>query len=146
MMCPQLDQPIRNNSIMSMSKTPIIEDAVSIVSVKDVRATVAFYVDVLGFEDRMVSDDDNFAIVVHGDAAIHFLRTDDPGALRATAENISIYLWVKHVDALYEQLKAGLDTLPDGRVRAPFDQPYGMREFHVKDPDGCLLFFGENNE
>jgi hypothetical protein len=28
-------------------------------------------------------------------------------------------------------------------VHAPFDQPYGMREFHVKDPDGCLLFFGE---
>ena len=134
----------RNYSIPSMSKTPIIEDAVSIVPVKDVRATVAFYVDILGFEDRMVSEDNSFAIVIHGDAAVHLLRTDDPDALRATAENISIYLWVKHIDALYEQLKNGLDKLPEGRVQEPFNQPYGMREFHVKDPDGCLLLFGEN--
>jgi hypothetical protein len=33
--------------------------------------------------------------------------------------------------------------LPDGRVRAPFDQPYGQREFHVLDEDGTLVFFGE---
>lgn len=129
-----------------MGKTPIIEDAVAIVPVKNVRATVAFYVDILGFEDRMVSDDGTFAILVHGEAAIQLVQTDDAEALRATAENISIYLWVKHVDALHAQLKPKLDTLPEDRVRAPFNQPYGMREFHVKDPDGCLMFFGENNE
>lgn len=58
--------------------------------------------------------------------------------------HISIYLWVRHVDQLYADLKPKLDTLAEGRVRAPFTQPYGMREFHVKDPDGCLLFFGED--
>ena len=42
-----------------------------------------------------------------------------------------------------DDLKSELDALPQGRVRPPFDQPYGMREFHVKDPDGCLLFFGQ---
>jgi catechol 2,3-dioxygenase-like lactoylglutathione lyase family enzyme len=133
-------------SMVFMDQTPIIEDAVTIVPVKSVRATVAFYTGVLGFEDRMVSDDGTFAILVHGEAAVHLVQTDDTEALRATAENISIYLWVKHVDALYAALKPKLDELPEGRVRAPFDQPYGMREFHVKDPDGCLLFFGEDNE
>lgn len=124
--------------------TPVIEDAVAIVPVRDVEASVAFYRDTLGFEVRFVSDDKGFGTVVHGEAALHLLRTDDAGALKATANNISVYLWVKGVDALYAQLQGKLDGLPEGRVRAPFDQPYAMREFHVKDPDGCLLFFGEN--
>ena len=52
------------------------------------------------------------------------------------------------VDAIHELRELALpgnalETLPEDRVRAPFDQPYGMREFHVKDPDGCLLLFGE---
>lgn len=122
---------------------PIIEDAVAIVPVSDIAATVDFYADTLGFERRMVSDDETFAIVVHGDAAIHFVKVADEQALYATANHISVYLWVRGVDALYEQLKPRLAPLGEGRVRAPFDQPYGMREFHVKDPDGCPLFFGQ---
>ena len=122
---------------------PVIEDAVAIVPVRDVEATVDFYADVLGFERRMVSDDKSFAIVVHGDAALHFVATDDAQALRATASNISVYLWVQQLDALFDQLEPKLSGLGNGRVRGPHDQPYGMREFHVKDPDGCLLMFGE---
>ena len=129
-----------------MSEQPIIEDAVAIVPVRDVPATMDFYADVLGFERRMVSDDKSFAIAVHGDAAVHFVATDDADALKATANNISIYLWVRALDRLYETLEPKLDQLPAGRVRPPFDQAYGMREFHVKDPDGCLLLFGENIE
>ncbi len=126
-----------------MSFTPVIEDAVAIVPVKDIRRTVNFYVDILGFEARFVSQDETFAIVLHGDAAIHFVRTDSDEVLKATANNISIYLWIRQVDIFYEHLKAKLDSLPKGQVRPPFTQDYGMREFHVKDPDGCLLFFGE---
>lgn len=122
---------------------PIIEDTVSIVPVRDVSATMDFYADILGFERRMISDDETFAIVVHGDAAIHFVKASGEASLSATANHISIYLWVRKIDALYERLRTGLGSLPEGRVRPPFDQPYGMREFHVKDPDGCLLLFGE---
>ncbi len=128
-----------------MSEKPIIEDAVAIVPVADVAVSMDFYADVLGFERRFMSDDGRFAIAVHGDAAVHFIATDDPDALSATADNISVYLWVRQIDALYDVLKGRLDALPEGRVRAPFEQPYGMREFHVKDPDGGLLLFGENS-
>ena len=126
-----------------MTSKPLIEDAVAIVPISDMSATVDFYVRILGFERRFVADDASFAIVVHGEAAIHLVATDDPDALKATANNVSIYLWVRGIDALYEELKQPLATLPEGRLRPPFDQPYGMREFHVKDPDGCLLLFGE---
>lgn len=128
-----------------MPEKPMIEDAVAIVPVRDIAATMDFYADVLGFERRFVSDDQSFAIAVHGEAAIHFVSTDDTDSLRATANNISIYLWVRGIDQLFAQLRPKLNALEAGRVRAPFDQPYGMREFHVKDPDGCLLLFGETN-
>ena len=129
-----------------MAKTPEVVDAVAIVPVRDVAATVDFYVDVLGFERRLVTDDGSFAIVRRGGAAIHLLACDDPEALRATANNISLYVWVRGLDTLYETLRPALESLPAGRARPPFNQAYGVREFHVKDPDGCLLFFAETSD
>jgi len=129
-----------------MSGNPIIEDAVSIVSVRDIDRTMAFYSDVLNFENRFVSDDKSFAIAVHGDAAIHFVKTDHTGALDATANHTAIYLWVKKIDELYAMLRPQLETLPKDRLRRLFTTEYGMQEFHVKDPDGCALLFGENTQ
>lgn len=121
----------------------VIESAATIVPVSDVRRAVAFYVDLLGFDLGFVAKDRSFARVSRDKATIQFIHTENPDVLRATANNISIYLTVDGVDGLYETLRPGLEGLEAGRVRAPFDQSYGMREFHVKDPDGCLLFFGE---
>lgn len=123
--------------------TPVIEDAVAIVPVRDVHRAMDFYTGTLGFERRLITDDAVFAIAVHGEAAVHFLKTDDPAALAATAHHISIYLWVNGLDRLFEQLRPALQHLEPERWREPFDQPYGMREFHIKDPDGCLLMFGQ---
>lgn len=124
------------------AKSGVIESAAAIVPVRDIAATMNFYADILGFERRLETP--GFAIATHGGAAIHFIATDDAKALKATANNISVYLWVRDVDALWVRLRPALDPLPEGRVRAPFEQPYGVREFHVKDPDGCLLFFAES--
>jgi hypothetical protein len=55
----------------------------------------------------------------------------------------SCHIDVEGVDALYAELKPKLDTLPSGRVRAPFDRDYGQREFHVIDEGAMLIFFGE---
>jgi catechol 2,3-dioxygenase-like lactoylglutathione lyase family enzyme len=121
----------------------VIENAATIVPVADIHRSVDFYVDVLGFDPGFMAGDGSFARVSRDNAVIQFIHTSDPDVLKATADNISIYLTVDGVDRLYASLQPALDRLGEGRVRAPFDQPYGMREFHVKDPDGCLLFFGE---
>jgi len=126
-----------------MSSAPLIHNASAIVPVRDVQRSVAFYTRVLGFDAGFTADDGGFAIVTHGPAAIYLLGVDSEEALQATANHIAIYLPVTDVDGLYESLSPRLEQLDNRRVRAPFDQPYGMREFHVKDPDGCLLFFGE---
>ena len=129
-----------------MSKKPIIEDAVSIVSVRDIGRTMTFYSEVLKFEKRFVSEDKSIAVAVHGDAAIHFVQTDHAGALEATANHTAIYLWVKQIDEMYAILRSQLDMLPEGRFRHLFTTEYGMQEFHVKDPDGCALLFGEDTQ
>jgi len=125
---------------------PIVEDAVAIIPVSDMAQTLKFYEHTLGFEKRFVSDDASFAMMLHGEAALHFIKASDDQALKATRTNISIYLWSKQLDELYASLEPKLSPLPEGRVCTPFDQAYGMREFHVKDPDGCLLIFGETIE
>jgi len=55
----------------------------------------------------------------------------------------SFYIDVEGLDDLYEAMRHALSKLPVGRVRAPFNQDYGQREFHFSDEDCTLIFFGE---
>jgi len=114
----------------------------TIVPIRELGATVEFYRDILGFEALALSFENGFARVQRDGVEVMLTVSDDDEALRATANNIAVYIWVEDVDALFAALAEKLETLPEGRLRRPFDQPYGTREFHVKDPDGCLLFFG----
>jgi hypothetical protein len=98
----------------------------------------------LGFEETHIAPDLDFAVFRRGGAVIQFLKSDDEGALAATANNVAVYLWVTDLLDLYDSLAPRLEALPEGRLRKPFVQDYGMREFHVKDPDECLLFFAED--
>lgn len=102
---------------------------------------IAFYRDRLGFE--LGFQEDNYAFMRHGAVAIRLLECPPREDGRPLGEDQSFYIDVEGIDALYESLKPGLDGLPEGRVRAPFDQPYNQREFHVLDEDGALVFFGE---
>lgn len=116
-----------------------------IVAVRDVATSVAFYRERLGFE-RMSGEDPGFAIVALGPARVMLVGPGDAAALAATAAHVAAYVWVEDLDALWARLAPRLADLPEGRVRPPFRQAYGMREVHVKDPDGFLLFFGEPDE
>ena len=95
--------------------------------------SVAFYTEYLGFE--ALDHDADFA---------HLRRDSVSIKLQPQHEGeVTCYIDVEDIDAVYEELKEKLETLPFGRVRAPFDQAYGMREFHVMDLDHLLIFFGE---
>ncbi len=96
-----------------------------------------FYQKALGF--RIGVEQEGYAYIVRDDVAIRLIAAED---CSTTAEQ-SCYICVENIDELYEEMKPGLDNLPEGRVRPPFDQPYGQREFHIKDEDGFLIYFGE---
>ena len=118
-----------------------LEGIAPIVAVRDTKASIPFYTEVLGFELR--TDGDQYALLARDEAGVMLLGGADAASREATANHVSAYIWVADLDALWAELEPRLAQLPEGRVRAPFTQGYGMREFHVKDPDGFLLLFGQ---
>ncbi len=111
------------------------------VFVKSLDKALEFYTGILGFEAGIKLDD--YAFIVRDDISIRLIADTDGGS---EASSQSCYVCVDGIDDLYQEMKAGLDGLPEGRVKVPFDQPYGQREFHVTDEDGLLIFFGERIE
>ncbi len=103
---------------------------------------IDFYCDRLGFSCGFRQD--NYAFLSRGPVAIRLLECPPRDDGKLLGEEQSFYIDVEGVDALFNSLKPGLEGLPDGRVRPPFDQPYQQREFHVIDEDGTLIFFGED--
>ena len=102
---------------------------------------VAFYQGILGFEVGFRAE--NYAYLRRDNAAIRLVEVWKTVDLSHPEREGSFYLDVLGLDDLYASLKPKLDTLPPDRVRAPFDQEYGQREFHVADEDCTLIFFGE---
>ena len=111
-----------------------------VVPVRDVAAAADFYRRHLDFAVAFLADDRSYAVVARDGQAIHLTdASESEEALRATANNISFYIEVAELDLLWQRVEA---SRPDTKVRAPEDKPWGTREFHILDLDGCLLRFG----
>ncbi|MEL7093568.1 MAG: VOC family protein [Pseudomonadota bacterium] len=102
---------------------------------------IAFFRDTLRFTVGFEAED--YAFLRRDDVAVRLVQVDGSVDLTHPERETSFYIDVENVDEVYAQMKPQLDTLAPGRVRAPFDQDYGQREFHVKDEDCTLIFFGE---
>jgi catechol 2,3-dioxygenase-like lactoylglutathione lyase family enzyme len=114
-----------------------------IVPVRRVARSIDFYAQVLGFSVRERDARGTFAYVERGGVGLMLLDLDDYRSAKATSEYFSSYVWVADVDALHAELAPALERLPEGRWTPVRTKPDGRREFHVTDPDGFLLFFGE---
>ena len=110
------------------------------VPVTSVSDAVAFFCDVLGFDCTF--QEETYAFLRRDDAAILLLQADPGTDLAEEPRQLSCYIDVYAIDTLYAALKPELDKLAKSRVRAPFDQNYGQREFHVIY-EALLIFFGE---
>mgnify|MGYP001801104054 CR=1 FL=1 len=118
-----------------------LTQATPFVPCTDLVQQIWFYRDVLGFDELFRADD--YAYLNRDKAAIRLVQVWDSVDLTHPERQNSFYIDVEDLDALYDELKTALDLLSDGRVRAPFNQDYGQREFHVADEDCTLVFFGE---
>ena len=118
------------------------------LGVSDVQATAEWYRDVLGFEigDHLEGPGGTWAWVSVRNGVVGFMfnehhtHDDDP-----TADHVhplptltgSLYVNVDDVDALATAIgtKAAIEY-------GPADQPHGMREVGLVDPNGYYLVFG----
>ncbi len=120
---------------------PRVATVSPVVPVRDVEATARFYERHLGFRAGFLAEDRSYGIVGRDGTAIHLIHAEDEQALAATRTNISIFIEVADIDALWAEVEA---SQPPTKVRALEKTPWGLREFHILDPDGCLLRFGED--
>lgn len=103
------------------------EHVTPILRVADFDASIAYYVDVLGFTEQW--RDGLFGCVKRGDATL-MLSQGSQGCSPTW-----VFLGVSDADALYEEVRAR-----GARVRhPPTNFPWGSRELHLFDPDGHVL-------
>ncbi|WP_425039585.1 VOC family protein [Primorskyibacter sp. S187A] len=107
----------------------------------DLDRAIGFYEGILGF--TLGFRQDNYAFLRRDQAALRLIMVDDDTDLTAPDRENSIYIDVEDLDAVFAEMKPRLDKLKSDRVRAPFNQAYGQREFHIYDEDCTLVFFGE---
>src|SRR5262249_26436023 len=108
-----------------------------ILPAHDVSRTRVFY-ESLGFKAGYY--DDRYEILRRGNLVVHLESRAD---LVPAANTTSCYWRVGDADALYREF-AGLGLPAEGCpcLSAPFDEPWGMREFTIKDPAGNLIRVG----
>ena len=109
----------------------------------DLRATLAYYEDTLGFACLGTwGTPPVYAIVARDERAIHFRVAEPPTSNpnKYAEELLDAYLFVHDADALHaEYAGRGAEF-----TRALGDTPWGTREFVLKDCDGRLLAFGSD--
>lgn len=108
------------------------------LAVASMTETLAFYCDVLGF--TVVMESQEYSIVGRDGQTIHFMQAASEEVLRCVRGHTEIYIEVSGIDLLWQHVKAFKNTYS---MRELFDRPYGMTEFHIDDPNGCLVFVGE---
>lgn len=103
-----------------------------VLHVRDVKATAAFYRDILGFTWDF--GDKIYAVVWRDNSAIHFVR-DDRGP-----NGVHLFQWAKNVDEYHRELRSRDAEIASG----PTDQPYGIRELGLRDVNGVGIVFGQD--
>jgi catechol 2,3-dioxygenase-like lactoylglutathione lyase family enzyme len=118
---------------------PAIAKRISpMLAVADMDETIAFYQKVLGFAPTMKSSE--YSIVSRDGQTIHFLKAASEDVLKCVRGHTEIYIEVSGIHALWEHVKTFKDRY---RIKDLFDREYGMTEFHIGDPNECLVFVGE---
>ena len=128
-----------------------VEQVVPILNVTDVEASVAWFGKLgwnKGFDWRGTPGGPvDFGAVTAGDNEIFLCRDGQGGRGRGdnrstgaggdqeADKGVWVAIWVDDVDAVHERaLAAGLEI-----THPPTDEPWNVREFHVRHPDGHVL-------
>jgi catechol 2,3-dioxygenase-like lactoylglutathione lyase family enzyme len=115
-----------------------VSSCVPVLQVADARKSCDFYCKVLGFkknwEHQFGPGFPLFVSVSRGPTTV-FLTEHPESSLGAL-----VYFYVNEVDSLSREFQTNGAVLDLG----PIDQPWGVREIHLRDPDGNRLRFGES--
>jgi uncharacterized glyoxalase superfamily protein PhnB len=111
-----------------------LKQPIPVLETTNIKASLDFFCNNFGFEEPW--EHQGFYGGVHKDGQqIHFTKKDAPNSSM-------VYNFVEGVDAIYEKVQAaGVEI-----VSPISDQPYGMRDFLVKDNAGNQIGFSQTIE
>ena len=121
-----------------MPGTSVVKNVSPMLVTDNMDATLHFYETVLGFKPIMKSPD--YSIVERDGRLIHFSKAASDDIMKRVRDHTEIYIEVSNIQAMWEHAKTFRNQY---RIRDLFDREYGMTEFHIIDPNGCLVFVGE---
>ncbi len=105
---------------------------------EDLRGTIAFYTDVLGFECKAFEEDWGWAVLSRDGVEVMLALPNAHLPFEKPTFTGSLYFKTNEVDALWQTLQTR------ARVCYPLeDFDYGMREFAIYDNNGYVLQFGQ---
>lgn len=118
-----------------LNLTPILET-------EDVKSTIEFYVEILGFKQGEVipnNENPTWTTLYKDNVYIMFARRNAHSTIPRPLMSGSLYLYTDNVDELWNELK------DKAEIEYPIENfDYGMREFAIRDCNGYLLQFGQN--
>jgi uncharacterized protein YndB with AHSA1/START domain len=117
------------------SRRSTMQAVAPVFPVRDVAAAIGHYRS-LGFDVRAYEGDAAYAFAGRDSVSLHLAEHH---GLVPASNSSAVYLYVSDADALYAQWRT---ARPAGRLVAPVDTEYGLREGAHVDPDGNLLRFG----
>ena len=135
---PAKARPAAVKSALSLS------DVAPGFTANDLEKSLAWYRDVLGFavEERWEKDGKLAGVQLRAGKAVFMIGQDDwqKGRDRKKGEGFRIYLeTAQDVDAIAKRIESAGGTLD----QQPKDQPWGMRDISMTDPDGFKLTIGK---
>jgi catechol 2,3-dioxygenase-like lactoylglutathione lyase family enzyme len=108
------------------------------LAVADMDETLSFYTEVLGFGIAMKSP--GYSIVERNGATIHFMKAADESVMEAVRGQADVYIQVDDTASLWQHVQSLAGKY---KIRGLLEQDYGMTEFHIGDPNDCLVFVGQ---
>ena len=109
--------------------------AATVLQVSDVDAALVFYRDVLGFEQDFRFE--QYVGMHFGELQVHLCAHH---AWRRPVGGGAVSVFCDEIDRYCEQVRGRGARI----ALEPTDEPYGMRDFAVRDPDGNVLTFGRD--
>lgn len=121
-----------------MPTTTVTKRISPMLAVADMEETLVFYEEVLGFKPIMKSS--TYSIVERDGQTIHFQKAASEEVMRCVRGHTEIYIEVSDIHPMWEHVKTFKNRY---RIKGLFNRDYGMTEFHISDPNDCLVFVGE---
>jgi uncharacterized glyoxalase superfamily protein PhnB len=115
-------------------------DSRCVLAVRNLKESTRFYIDVLGFRRDFGDGSDGWSFLSRDTFKLMLGECpDEKPASELGNHSYFVYLTVEGLDQLHQELSArGAQVISE-----PQDEPWGLREFSIRTPDGHRIRFGE---